>query len=59
MRMPNLYADRHLKNLVQRRRDALSNPEGGDIISEAEALVAMLEEDYQREYQRMKGEQAT
>lgn len=56
--MPSLYADRHLKSLVQRRRDAMSDPDNGNLVSEKEVLIEMLDDQYTQEYQRMKGEDA-
>lgn len=54
--MPNLYADRYLKRLVQRRRDALSNPDDGELVSEKDALLDMLDDQYHREYKHLKGD---
>lgn len=52
--MATVYVDEELKDLVQARVNALSDPDEGVIINEAEALVDMLSEDYEREYRRRK-----
>lgn len=54
--MPNIYADRHLKRLVQRRTKALSDPDNGELVSETQALRDMLAPQYQREYERLSGD---
>lgn len=53
--MPNLYVDRPLNEIVQARVAALSDPDAGVVVSEREALVDMLEQQYTREYKQRKG----
>lgn len=36
----------------------MSDPDNGNIISEKEVLIEMLDDQYTQEYQRMKGEDA-
>lgn len=52
--MATVYVDDELKALVQARVNALSDPDEGIIINEREALVDMLDTDYEREYKRRK-----
>lgn len=54
--MASIYADDALKNLVQSRAEALSDPDENVILSEKDALVDMLDQQYRREYLRRKGE---
>lgn len=54
--MASIYADEPLKRLVQARVNALSDPDEGEIVSEKEALVDMLDTQYRNEYLRRKGD---
>lgn len=56
--MPSVYVDKTLKSVVQRRCNALSDPDEGIIVSERDALVDMLDDQYIQEYQRQMGELA-
>lgn len=54
--MATVYVDEELKNLIQARVDAMSQPDDGIIVSEKDAMVEMLAEQYETEYRRRKGE---
>jgi len=54
--VPTVYADRHLKTLIERRAVALSDPDEGEMINECTALADMLAPQYRREYERLQAE---
>lgn len=54
--MASIYVDQHLKELVQARVGALSEPDEGIIVNEKEALVDMLDPQYEKEYKRRMGD---
>lgn len=54
--MGSVYVDAALKDLVQARVNALSDPNAGEIVSERDALVDMLDARYRREYHRRRDE---
>lgn len=55
--MGSIYCDKPLKKVVQSRVEALSEPDEGRIVSEKQALVDMLAEEYRREYRHKKARQ--
>lgn len=54
--MGSVYVDPAFKGLIQARVNALSDPDAGVIVSERDALVDMLDAQYQREYHRRRDE---
>lgn len=54
--MASIYCDQHLKEVVQARVSALSDPDEGVLVSEQAALVDMLDSQYQTEYARRRAE---
>lgn len=54
--MGSVYVDPALKGVIQSRVNALSDPNDGVIVSERDALVDMLDSQYQIEYQRRRDE---
>lgn len=54
--MASIYCNRPLKKLVQARVMALSDPDSGEIVSEQDALVDMLDPQYRQEYERRRAQ---